>query len=125
MSVCPNVNTPEWKNLEDVLGPDEAWKSWIRSKGETVTPLEGAFLMMVDQKPREASLLLTQYSPREYRMKATLATTPLELLRVSKEDVYNDELFKQWAITNNLSSKLGLEPITKTEKESAKKFSEL
>jgi predicted DNA-binding protein len=124
MSVCPNVNTPEWKNLEDVLGPDEAWKSWIRSKGETVTPLEGAFLMMVDQKPREASLLLTQYSPREYRMKATLATTPLELLRVSKEDVYNDELFKQWAITNNLSSKLGLEPITKTEKESAKKFSE-
>jgi len=40
MSVCPNVNTPEWKALEAAVGKLEAFRDFMETNGEIRTPEE-------------------------------------------------------------------------------------
>ena len=40
MTVCPNINTPEWKALEEAVGKFEAYRDFMETKGEIRTPEE-------------------------------------------------------------------------------------
>ena len=38
MKVCPNINTAEWKVLEESVGKFEAYRDFMETKGEIRTP---------------------------------------------------------------------------------------
>jgi len=40
MSICPNINTPEWKALEAGVGKIEAYRDFMETNGEIRTPEE-------------------------------------------------------------------------------------
>lgn len=108
MNSCPNVNSPAWKNLVGTLNEDIAWKTYIKTKGEIVTPLEGSLLTMVDQSPSEVSSLLNSYLPDSYKKGITPATSVMDLIRATTSDIYQDDIFKRWVIRNGFGEKLGL-----------------
>ena len=109
MTTCPNTNSPEWKNLVETLNEDIAWDTYARTKGEIVTPMEGAMLTMIKDVPAQATALLEAYIPDSYKKTFKGTTTVLDLIR-SSEGVYDDQTFKAWATQNDFAERLGLIP---------------
>lgn len=40
MSICPNINTPEWRALEEAVGKIEAYRDFMETDGDIRTPQE-------------------------------------------------------------------------------------
>lgn len=119
MRTCPNVNSPEWKSLVDSLNEDIAWETFIKSKGMILPANQAALLTMVQQSPKEAGTLLHKYTSEYARSRMTPATSVMDIIKASEQEIYEDDIFKSWAIRNNLAKGLGIEttsrPLTKND----------
>lgn len=114
MRVCPNINSPEWKSLVGALNEDIAWDTFIRSKGVILQPNQAALLTMVQQSPKEASTLLHKHLSEARKSRITGATSVMELINYSDEEIYEDDIFKAWAIRNKLDKGLGITVTSRT-----------
>ena len=47
MSFCPNVNTPEFKEMESVFGREIATRIWVENKGNSKRVLSRNNLMKI------------------------------------------------------------------------------